>query len=104
MTNESRRKFMRHSLLGMAAMPLGMGILSQRAFAQTLTPLDPSTPQAKGLNYVKVAEEAAGHPAYAAGEHCASCALFNESNNGCALFPQNMVETNGWCQVWAPKA
>lgn len=104
MANESRRKFMRHSLLGMAAIPLGMGILSQRAFAQTLTPLDPSTPQAKGLNYVKVAEKAAGHPAYAAGEHCASCALFNEANNGCALFPQNMVETNGWCQVWAPKA
>jgi hypothetical protein len=104
MANESRRKFMRHSLLGMAAIPLGMGILSQRAFAQSLTPLDPSTPQAKGLNYVKVAEEAVGHPAYAAGEHCANCMLFQEATNGCSLFPQNMVETNGWCQVWAPKS
>ena len=104
MINESRRKFMRHSLLGMAALPLGMGILTQRAFAQTLTPLDPSNPQAKALNYVTVAEEAAGHPAYAAGEHCANCALFQAANNGCSLFPQNSVESNGWCQVWAPKA
>jgi hypothetical protein len=52
---------------------------------------------------VKVAEEAAGHPAYEAGEHCANCALFQEANNGCALFPQNSVEPNGWCQVWAKK-
>lgn len=104
MADQSRRKFMRHSLLGMAALPLGIGILSQRAFAQSLPPLDPTTPQAKGLNYVKVAEEAAGHPAYAAGEHCANCNFFQEANNGCALFPQNSVETNGWCQTWVAKA
>jgi len=30
MADQSRRKFMRHSLLGMAALPLGMGILSQK--------------------------------------------------------------------------
>lgn len=104
MADQSRRKFISHSLLGMAALPLGMGILSQRAFAQSLPPLDPSTPQAKGLNYVKVAEEAVDHPAYAAGEHCANCNFFQEANNGCALFPQNSVETNGWCQTWVAKA
>lgn len=104
MANQSRRTFMRYSLLSMAAIPLGMGILSQHAFAQSLAPLDPANPQAKGLNYVKVAEEAAGHPAYAAGEHCASCTLFLAANNGCSLFPQNSVESNGWCQIWAQKA
>jgi hypothetical protein len=104
MANQSRRNFMRHSLLGMAALPLGMSVLSQHAFAQSLPPLDPTTAQAKGLNYVKVAEEAAGHPAYAAGEHCANCMFFQEANNGCSLFPQNSVALNGWCQTWVAKA
>jgi len=104
MADQSRRKFMRSSLLGMAALPLGMGILSQRAFAQSLPPLDPTTPQAKGLNYVKVAQDAAGHPAYTEGENCANCMFFLEANNGCSLFPANSVEPNGWCQTWVKKA
>jgi len=49
MTKQSRRKFMRHSLLGIAALPLGASILSQRVFAQELTPLDSSAAQAKAL-------------------------------------------------------
>lgn len=104
MADQNRRNFMRGSLLGLAALPFGMGILSQRAFAQSLEPLDPAAPQAKALNYVKIAEEAAGHAAYAEGEICANCMFFQEANNGCTLFPQNSVEPNGWCQTWVKKA
>ncbi|MEH6562067.1 MAG: high-potential iron-sulfur protein [Marinobacter sp.] len=104
MTNQSRRKFMRQSLLGIAALPLGASILSQRVFAQELTPLDPSVAQAKALNYVKKAEDASDHPAYEAGEQCSNCRFFQEANNGCQLFPQNSVEPEGWCQSWVAKA
>ncbi|GGE73635.1 hypothetical protein GCM10011533_27570 [Streptosporangium jomthongense] len=104
MTDQSRRKFMRHSLLGIAALPFGASVLSQRVFAQDLPPLDPSNAQAKALNYVRNAGEASDHPAYEAGEKCSTCRFFNEANNGCALFPQNSVEPEGWCSSWAEKA
>lgn len=101
MTNKSRRKFMRHSLIGIAALPLGASILSQRAFAEDLEPLDPSAPQAQALHYVKKAEEASDNAAYEEGEHCANCMFFQEADNGCQLFPGNSVEPAGWCQSWA---
>ncbi len=104
MDNQSRRKFMRNSLLAVAALPLGASLLSQRAFAQDLAPLDPEAPQAKALNYVKVAEEASGHAAYKEGSDCSNCMFFQEANNGCMLFPQSSVETKGWCQSWVKKA
>ena len=100
MAKQSRRDFMRHSLLGLAALPLGAGILSQRAFAQELPPLDPENPQAKALNYVKDAQQASDHPAYSEGETCANCMFFKEANNGCQLFPQHSVAPGGWCQSW----
>lgn len=104
MANNSRRKFMRHSLLGIAALPLGASLLSSRAFAQDLEPLDPSAPQAEALNYVKVAQEASDNAAYEDGEKCSNCMFFQEANNGCQLFPQNSVEPEGWCQSWVKKA
>lgn len=49
MTSQSRRNFMFHSLLCLAAMPLGVGVLSPRAFAAQLPRLDPGHPQAKAF-------------------------------------------------------
>ncbi|MDD2222043.1 MAG: high-potential iron-sulfur protein [Pseudomonas sp.] len=104
MANQSRRKFMRSSLFGIAALPFGASLLSQHAFAQELEPLDPSNPQALALNYVKVAEEASAHSAYKAGSNCSNCMFFQSENNGCMLFPQKSVEVGGWCQSWVQKA
>ncbi|WP_163648260.1 high-potential iron-sulfur protein [Modicisalibacter sp. 'Wilcox'] len=103
MADQNRRDFIRHSLLGLAALPLGAGILSQRALAQELPPLDPSNPQAKALNYVTEASQASDNPAYSKGEKCANCMFFKEANNGCQLFPQNSVAPGGWCQSWTKK-
>ncbi|SDL29436.1 Tat (twin-arginine translocation) pathway signal sequence [Modicisalibacter muralis] len=103
MANHSRRDFMRHSLFGLAALPLGAGMLSSRALAQELTPLDPENPQAKALNYVTDASQASGHAAYEEGETCANCMFFQQANNGCQLFPQNSVAPEGWCQSWTAK-
>ena len=100
MAKQSRRDFIRHSLLGLAALPLGAGILSQRVLAQELTPLDPENPQAKALNYVTDAQQASDHPAFSPGEHCANCMFFKEANDGCQLFPQHSVAPEGWCQSW----
>ncbi|MDR5866621.1 high-potential iron-sulfur protein [Halomonas koreensis] len=104
MANHSRRDFVRHSLLGLAALPLGAGILSRTALAQELPPLDPSSDQAKALNYVVNASEASDHPAYAEGENCANCMFYQADSQGCQLFPQNSVSPEGWCQSWTAQA
>lgn len=103
MANQSRRKFMRNSVMGLAALPFGAGILSKTAFAQELPRLNPSDATAKALNYVEVASDASDHPAYEEGELCSNCMFFNAETEGCQLFPQNSVEAGGWCQSWTAK-
>ncbi|MEC9482542.1 MAG: high-potential iron-sulfur protein, partial [Halomonas sp.] len=56
--------------------------------------------QCLGLDYVTDAQQASSHPAYSKGEHCANCMFFKEANNGCLLFPQHSVNSQGWCQSW----
>lgn len=104
MANHSRRDFMRNSLLGLAALPLGAGILSKTAFADTLPRLDPNSDQAQALNYVEDAADAADHPAYEEGEVCDNCMFWQADSEGCQLFPQNSVEPKGWCQSWTAQA
>ena len=104
MANKSRRDFMRNSMLGLAALPLGAGILSKTAFAQELPRLDPSSSNAQALNYVEDASEASDHPAYEEGERCDNCMFFNAETEGCQLFPENSVEPGGWCQSWTAQA
>lgn len=104
MANQSRRKFMRASLLSIAALPFGASILSRQAFAQTLEPLDPAAPQAQALNYVEIAADASDNAEYKEGNNCSNCMFFQEANNGCMLFPNNSVAPEGWCQSWVQKA
>lgn len=104
MANHSRRTFMRNSLMGLAALPLGAGILSKNAFAQDLPRLDPDSDQAKALNYVENASDASDHPAYEEGERCDNCMFWQADSQGCQLFPQNSVEPGGWCQSWTAQA
>lgn len=98
--DQSRRTFLRIGLLSVAALPLGAGILSRQAFAQSLPRLDPDNEQAQALNYVEVAAQASDHPSYAEGETCSNCMFFDRRTEGCQLFPQNSVEPGGWCQSW----
>ncbi|SEL16981.1 high-potential iron-sulfur protein [Halomonas daqiaonensis] len=104
MADHSRRDFMRNSLLGLAALPLGAGILSKSAFAQDLPRLDPSADQAQALNYVENASDASDHPAYSEGERCDNCMFWQAESQGCQLFPQNSVEPGGWCQSWTAQS
>lgn len=100
MATHSRRTFLRRGLLSLAALPMGAGILSRQAFAQTLPRLDPDNRQAQALNYVEEAARASDHPSYAEGETCSNCMFFEQRNEGCQLFPQHSVEPGGWCQSW----
>lgn len=104
MANSSRRDFIRHSLMGLAALPLGAGILSTRTFAQELPRLDPQAPEAKALNYVEEASQASDHPAFEEGERCDNCMFFQPDNEGCQLFPGKSVEPAGWCQSWTARS
>ena len=104
MANQSRRDFMRNTMLGLAALPLGAGILSKTAFAQDLPRLDPTATNAQALNYVEVASDASDHPAYEEGEVCDNCMFYTADTQGCQLFPQNSVEPKGWCQSWTAAA
>lgn len=100
MANQSRRHFLRSSALGLAALPLGVGILSRTAFAQSLPRLDPAAPSAQALNYVENASDASDHPAFESGERCDNCMFYNQDTQGCQLFPENSVAPAGWCQSW----
>ncbi|WP_114417378.1 high-potential iron-sulfur protein [Marinospirillum perlucidum] len=103
MSNNSRRAFLKKGLFGLAALPLGMGVLSTQAFASSLPALSEDAPQAAALNYVKVAADASGHAKYQEGQRCDNCMFFKPANNGCSLFPQNSVEPGGWCQSYVQK-
>lgn len=102
MANQSRRNFMKAGLLGLAALPFGMGVMSREAFAATLPELPEDHPQAKALHYV-VDATTSTHAKYAEGQTCENCMFFKADNNGCALFPQNSVAPAGWCQSWTKK-
>jgi hypothetical protein len=45
---------------------------------------------------------------YAAGQACASCALFQgkpaDAAGGCGIFPGKQVAGKGWCSAYAKKA
>ncbi|MBU1360334.1 MAG: high-potential iron-sulfur protein [Gammaproteobacteria bacterium] len=72
--------------------------------------LDEKDPQAVALGYVNDATKAdtKKFPKYAAGQHCANCALYQgkagDAAGGCPLFAGKTVAAAGWCSAWAKKA
>jgi hypothetical protein len=99
MVDKSRRSFIRKGMFGLAVLPFGAGVLTNKAFA-ALPMVDPSAPNAKALNYVAVAANAAGHAAYQDGRKCENCNFFQPATGACPLFPGHAVEAAGWCQAW----
>jgi hypothetical protein len=104
MAIHSRRDFLRRSLIGFAALPLGATLVAPRAFAGDLPRLDPDDDQAQALEYVEDASQAAGHDRWEEGQRCANCRFFKPDVEGCELFPDNSVEPGGWCNTWTEKS
>lgn len=97
----SRRTFM----ITVAAAGVG---LATTAHAQAK--VDEKDPQAVALAYVADATKVDNkkYPKYAAGQNCASCALYQgkatDAYGGCPLFAGKQVAGKGWCSAWAKKA
>jgi len=71
--------------------------------------LDEKDPQAVALGYVADATraDAKKFPKYAAGQNCASCALYQgkagDAAGACPLYAGKQVSAKGWCSAWVKK-
>jgi hypothetical protein len=94
-----------------AAVGLGGGTETwiPTAHAADLPRVDPKEPMAQALAYhVDAATvDAKAFPSYAAGQKCSTCAQLQGQDGDewrpCALFPNELVNANGWCRAWTAK-
>ncbi len=106
MNKMPRRKFIQLSAVAAAA-PLVYR--ARPAEAQDLPKLSVDDPMAQSLNYVNDASKVdpADRPNPAPEQQCSNCALVQGEEGEwrqCQIFPGKLVNANGWCSVWAPKA
>ena len=70
--------------------------------------LDNPTAQALGYKHDAANVDTQQYAQYQPGQICANCTLYQGSSGdewgGCALFPGNTVNANGWCSGYTPKA
>jgi hypothetical protein len=104
----SRRVIVKTGLGAALGLPV-LGLTVQHAQAASLTPLDPSDPLAKSLNFVTDASKvnATANPTYKSTQRCGDCAQFQgrtgDTTAPCAIFTGHTVPQSGWCKVWAEK-
>lgn len=96
-----RRRFLYRGIRVSGLLLLGWRALP--ALAQDKPMLDPNAYQAQALHYVDNAPEADDDPAYRAGRYCENCTFFHASNQGCDLFPDYRVASQGWCSSWTSR-
>ncbi|MDB6042644.1 MAG: hypothetical protein JWM63_1195 [Gammaproteobacteria bacterium] len=107
-TSISRRAIVKAGLLAGAVIPV-FALTTRGAQAAGLTPLDPSDPLAKAMNFVNDSTKVdpAANPTYKPTQKCGNCAQYQgkagEARAGCAIFPGHSVPATGWCKVWAQK-
>lgn len=82
--------------------------LSRQALAADQ--VDENSPLAKQLGYKHDATQvdAAAQPKFKAGEHCATCQLYQgkagDAWGPCPIFSGKDVNAKGWCSAYTPKA
>jgi hypothetical protein len=104
----ARRKFIQLSAVAVAGALANPG---RRAYAQDDLPhLAEDDAMASAMKYTHDSStvDPASRVNPAPDQHCANCALV-QGNEGdewrpCQIFPGKLVNANGWCSVWAPKA
>jgi hypothetical protein len=80
------------------------------AGAQDLPKLSEDDAMAKAMKYTNDAStvDPATRANPAADQSCLNCALLQGEEGAewrpCQIFPGKLVNANGWCSVWAPKA
>jgi hypothetical protein len=104
----SRRSLVKSGLIAGAILP-SLSLLSSRASAAALSPLDSNDPTAKALGFVTDASkiDSKTQPTFKSGEKCGTCAQFQgksgDATGPCTIFAGHSVPQGGWCQVWAQK-
>ena len=102
----ARRQFIQVS----AAAAAGAVVLpADQLRAQDMPKLAEDDPMAQAMKYVNDAStvDAASRPNPAEDQRCSNCALIQGDAGDwrpCQIFPGKVVNANGWCSVWAPKA
>lgn len=102
----ARRKFIQLSAAaaGCAVSPI------RPSHAADLPQLSEDDPMAISMKYTHDASsvDPASRPNPAEVQTCANCSLVQGDANAswvpCQIFPGKVVNANGWCTVWAPKA
>lgn len=107
MSKIARRQFIQLSAVAAAGCLVRPG---SEARAQDMPKLTEDDPVGQSMKYTHdsstVDPSTRANPAEE--QHCSNCALV-EGNDGdewrpCKIFPGKLVNANGWCAVWAPKA
>ena len=102
----ARRQFIQVS----AAAAAGAVVLpAEQLKAQDMPQLTEDDPMAQAMKYVNDAStvDPASRPNPAEDQRCSNCALIQGDEGEwrpCQIFPGKLVNANGWCSVWAPKA
>lgn len=103
----ARRKFIQLSAVAVAGALASPG---RRAYAQEMPHLAEDDPMAVNMKYTHDAStvDPSTRANPAAEQDCSNCALI-QGNEGdqwrpCQIFPGKLVNNDGWCSVWAPKA
>lgn len=108
MSKIARRQFIQLSAVAATGYLLHPG---SKVHAQEDMPkLSEDDPMAKSMKYTHDAStvdpESRANPAE--DQTCANCALIQgdegEQWRPCQIFPGKLVNNDGWCSVWAPKA
>lgn len=107
--SDSRRRFLRLSLLGAASAPLAWHALSGTARAAELPHLSTTDPTAGALGYTEDtgAVDAAKYPNHRAEQACAGCNLAQAPQADgylpCTIFPGKSVAPKGWCAAYVKR-
>jgi len=101
----NRRDFGR-TCAGFAAAAAATGPVAI-TWAGDLPHLDPAGPQASALGYTHDAAsvDTSKYPNFIAASNCANCMQFQGGDEWgkCNIFPQGLVNVNGWCSVYIKK-
>lgn len=107
MSKIARRHFIQLSAVAAAGFFVRPGA---DAKAQDMPQLTEDDPVAQSMKYVHDASsvDPASRANPAAEQTCANCALVQGADGDawrpCQIFPGKVVNADGWCAVWAPKA
>ena len=101
---QARRRFLRLTAAGVAALPLCGGCLVHRARAQERVAEDNELAQRLGYKHDASEVDPNESPGYQEGHICANCRLYHGAEGDewgpCDIFGGMLVNTNGWCMSW----